>query len=140
MTSMRIILTYANHHNYKIMSFDIKTTFLHAKLGYLLYVKQIPGFPEADPLTVLRLLVALYGLHQSAYEFYNFLLKLLIRLGLSCSEMDHSIFIGHWISPPTPPFPCHCPANHLSSSFQSTSMMASLFPTPHPYMAGSSIN
>jgi len=82
------------------MSFDVKTAFLHAKLSYLLYAKQIPGFPEADPDTVLRLLVALYGLRQSAYEFYTFFLKLLIRIGLSRSELDHSVFIGHWVSPP----------------------------------------
>ena len=100
LTSMRIILAYANYHDYEIMSFDVKTAFLHAKLDYLLYVKQIPGFPEADPHTVLRLLVAPYGLQQSAYEFYKFLLKLLIRLGLSRSELDHSVFIGCWTSPP----------------------------------------
>jgi len=100
LTSTWIILTYANYHDYEIMSFDVKTTFLHAKLNYILYAKQIPGFPEADPHTVLRLLVALYGLRQSTYEFYNFFLKLLIRLGLSCSELDHSVFIGRWISPP----------------------------------------
>jgi hypothetical protein len=88
---------YANHHDYEIMSFDVKTAFLHAKLDYLLYVKQIPGFPESDPHTVLRLLVALYGLRQSAYEFYNFFLKLLVRIGLSHSELDHSVFIGRWM-------------------------------------------
>jgi hypothetical protein len=82
------------------MSFDVKTAFLHAKLSYLLYAKQIPGFPEADPDTVLQLLVALYGLRQSAYEFYTFFLKLLIRIGLSRSELDHSVFIGRWVSPP----------------------------------------
>ena len=53
LTSMRIILAYANYHDYEIMSFDVKTTFLHAKLDYLLYAKQIPGFPESDPHTVL---------------------------------------------------------------------------------------
>ena len=62
MTSTWIILTYANFHDCEIMSFDVKTTFLHAKLDYLLYVKQIPGFPKADPHIVLHLLVALYGL------------------------------------------------------------------------------
>lgn len=40
MTSMRIIIAYANHHDYEIMSFNVKTAFLHAKLSYLLYVKQ----------------------------------------------------------------------------------------------------
>jgi hypothetical protein len=102
LTSTRIILAYANFHDCEIMSFDVKTAFLHAKLGYLLYAKQIPGFPEADPQTVLRLLVAIYGLRQSAYEFYIFFLKLLIRLGLSRSELDHSVFIGRWTSPPHP--------------------------------------
>jgi hypothetical protein len=62
LTSTRLILAYANHHDYEIMSFDVKTAFLHTKLSYLLYAKQIPGFPEADPDTILRLLVALYRL------------------------------------------------------------------------------
>ena len=38
LTSMRIILAYANYHDYEIMSFDVKTAFLHAKLDYLLIV------------------------------------------------------------------------------------------------------
>ena len=84
------------------MSFNVKTAFLHAKLNYLIYAKQIPGFPEADPHTVLRLRVALYGLRQSVYEFYIFLLKLLIHLRLFRSELDHSVFIGRWTSPPHP--------------------------------------
>ena len=84
------------------MSFNIKTACLHAKLDYLIHAKQIPGFPEADLHTVLHLHVALYGLHQSAYEFYIFLLKLLICLRLSCSELDCSVFIGCWTSPPYP--------------------------------------
>jgi len=62
MTSIWMILAYANHCNYKLMSFDIKTAFLHAKLTLDIYCKQIPGFPETDPHTVLHLLVALYGL------------------------------------------------------------------------------
>ena len=50
LTSTWLILAYANHHDYDIMSFDVKTAFLHAKLNY---AKQIPSFPEADPDTVL---------------------------------------------------------------------------------------
>lgn len=100
LTSAQIILAYASFHDYEIMSFDVKTAFLHAKLRYFLYAKQIPGFPEADPQTVLCLLVAIYGLRQSAYEFYILLLKLLLHLGLVRSELDHSVFIGRWASPP----------------------------------------
>jgi hypothetical protein len=38
-----------------------------------IYVKQIPGLPEENPRTVLKLLVALYGLKQSAYKWYKLL-------------------------------------------------------------------
>ena len=68
LVSVRVLLAFANHHDYEIMSFDVKTAFLHARLSSSIYVKQIPGFPEDDPKTILRLLVALYGLKQSAYE------------------------------------------------------------------------
>ena len=55
------------------MSFDVKTAFLHTRLPYDIFVKQIPGFPEANPTTVLRLLVVLYGLKQASYEWYKLL-------------------------------------------------------------------
>jgi hypothetical protein len=105
MTSIRTILAYANHRDYELMSFDIKTAFLHAKLTLDIYCKQIPGFPEADPHTVLRLLVALYGLRQSSYEFYMLLLKIMTRLGLIRCEVDHAVFSGRWTSPPHPSIP-----------------------------------
>lgn len=101
-TSIRIILAFANFHDLEIMSFDVKTAFLHAKLDHTIFVKQIPGFPKDDPRTVLRLLVALYGLRQSTFEFYNFLFKLLTHLGLTRCEVDHSVFIRRWTSPPHP--------------------------------------
>jgi len=83
MTSICLILAYAAHCDLEIMSFNVKTAFLHAKLSTTIYCKQIPGFPETDPHTVLHLLVALYGLHQSLYEFYMLLLCLMVRLGLT---------------------------------------------------------
>ena len=98
-TSICLVLAYAAHYDLEIMSFDVKTTFLHAKLSTTIYCKQIPGFPEADPQTVLHLLVALYGLHQSSYEFYMLLLHLMVHLGLTCCEVDHAGFSGHWSSP-----------------------------------------
>ena len=82
------------------MSFDVKTAFLHARLPYSIYVRQIPGYPEDDPKTVLRLLVALYGLKQSAYEWYTLLLSVLSDLGIFRCEADHAVFIGRWLTPP----------------------------------------
>jgi hypothetical protein len=101
-TSIRIALAYAAHYDLEILSFDVKTAFLHAKLSTIIYCKQIPGFPEPDSSTVLRLLVALYGLRQSSYEFYTLLRKLMIRLGMTRCEVDHAVFYGRWSSPPDP--------------------------------------
>jgi len=80
MTSIWTILAYTNHCDYELISFDIKTAFLHAKLTLDIYCKQIPVFPEADPHTVLGLLVVLYGLWQSSYKFYMLLLKIMTHL------------------------------------------------------------
>ena len=90
---------------WRFMSFDVKTAFLHAKLSTTIYCKQIPGCPEADPQTVLHLLVALYGLRQSSYEFYMLLLRLMVHLGLTHCEVDHAVFSGHWYSPPNASIP-----------------------------------
>ena len=114
MTSIRTILAYANHRDYELMSFDIKTAFLHAKLTLDIYCKQIPGFPEDNPHTVLRLLVALYGLRQSSYEFYMLLLKIMTRLGLIRCEVDHAVFSGRWTSPPHPSIPMPSNGEHLT--------------------------
>ena len=67
LSSVRILLAFATHFDLEVMSFDVKTAFLHARLPYDIYVKQIPGYPEADSSIVLRLLVALYGLKRGLY-------------------------------------------------------------------------
>jgi len=93
-TSIHIALAYVAHHDLEIMSFDVKTAFLHAKLSTIIFCKQIPGFPEADSSTVLRLLVALYGLRQSSYKFYMLLHCLMTCLGMMRCEVDHAVFYG----------------------------------------------
>jgi hypothetical protein len=100
LASVRLLFAFANHFDLEIMSFDVKTAFLHARLPYDIFVKQIPGYPEADASTVLRLLVALYGLKQSSHEWYKLLSSLLAKLGLLRCEADHAVFIGRWTTPP----------------------------------------
>ena len=100
LSSVRLLLAFANHYDLEIMSFDVKTAFLHARLPYSIFVKQIPGYPETDASTVLRLLVALYGLKQSSHEWYKLLSTLLAKLGLLRCEADHAVFIGRWTSSP----------------------------------------
>jgi hypothetical protein len=105
LSSVRMLLAFANQSNLEIMSFDVKTAFLHARLSQDIFVKQIPGFPEPDPSTVLRLLVALYGLKQSSHEWYKLLSSTLAALGLLRCEADHAVFIGRWPTPPHPSVP-----------------------------------
>jgi hypothetical protein len=102
LVSVRILLAYTNHYDLEIMSFDVKTAFLHARLPHDIFAKQIPGFPESDPSLVLRLLVALYGLKQSAFEWYKLLASTFLDLGLIRCEADHAVFIGKWTTPPHP--------------------------------------
>lgn len=100
LSSVRILLAFANHFDLEILNFDVKTAFLHARLPHDIFVKQIPGFPESDPSTVLRLLVALYGLKQSSHEWYKLLSTTLANLGLFRCEADHAVFMGRWTLPP----------------------------------------
>jgi hypothetical protein len=100
MTSIRIILAFAAANDLEIMASDVKTAFLHCKLRTELYCKQVPGYPLDDPKKVLRLLVALYGLRQSAFEFYSLLLKCFASLGMHQCDVDHTVFSGLWTVPP----------------------------------------
>ena len=105
MISIRIILAFAAANDLKIMASDVKTAFLHCKLHSEIYCKQIPGHPLDDSKKVLRILVALYGLRQSAYEFYTLLLECFAILGMHHCEVDHAIFSGTWTVPPHPLIP-----------------------------------
>ena len=105
MTSIRIILAYAATHDLEVMASDVKTAFLHCHLRTELYCKQVPGYPLPDPKQVLRVLVALYGLRQSAYEFYTLLLRCFTSLGFHRCEVDHAVFLGTWTTPPHPSIP-----------------------------------
>lgn len=102
MASVRIILAWAAVRDLEIFQFDCKTAFLHAKLRHPLFARPFPGYPASSPSKVLRILAALYGLWQSAYEFYMLILSLLLALGMVRCEVDHGVFMGEWTSPPDP--------------------------------------
>ena len=100
MASVCVLLTWAVVHNLEIYQFDCKTTFLHAKLHHNLYARPFPGFPISSSTKVLHILVALYSLCQSAYEFYMLIMSLILGLRMTCCEVDHGVFIGEWSTPP----------------------------------------
>ena len=98
MASVRVLLTWAAVHDLKIFQFDCKTAFLHAKLCHLNYARQFPGYVFTNPDKVLRIKVALYGLRQSAFEFYTLFMSLILDLGMVRCEVDHGVFFGKWLS------------------------------------------
>ena len=64
--SIRILLAYANHHNFKLQQMDVKSAFLNGPLNELVYFKQPPGFEDPNfPDHVYILDKALYGLKQA---------------------------------------------------------------------------
>lgn len=82
MTSICIILAFAVSNNLEIMVSDVKRAFLYCCLQSELFCKQIPSHPLSDPSKVLHILIALYGLHQPAYELYMLLLCCYTSLGM----------------------------------------------------------
>jgi hypothetical protein len=106
MTSIRIILAFAAVNDLEIMASDVKTAFLHCRLRSDIYCRPIPGQPPLpEPGMVLRILVALYGLRQSAYEFYMLLVRSFQSLGMQRCEVDHAVFYGTWTVPPDSSIP-----------------------------------
>ena len=98
--SVRILIAWATVQNLNIFQFDCKTAFLHAKIRHPIYACPYPGYVRSHPKSVLKILVALYSLRQSAYEFYTLFLSLLLNLGMIRCEVDHGVFFGRWLSPP----------------------------------------
>ena len=64
--SIRILLAYAAHHDFKLYQMDVKSAFLNGPLSELVYVEQPPGFEDPKyPNHVYKLNKALYGLKQA---------------------------------------------------------------------------
>jgi len=61
--SIRILLAYAAHHDFKLYQMDVKSAFLNGPLSELVYVEQPPGFEDPKhPNHVYKLHKALYVL------------------------------------------------------------------------------
>ena len=105
LSSVQILLAWATSKDLDIYQFDCKTAFLHAKVHHPIYARPFPGYKLSEPNKVLRVLVALYGLRQSAYEFYMLFSSLLLALGMVRCEVDHGVFFGEWTSPPDSSIP-----------------------------------
>ena len=91
--SIRILLAYAAHHNFKLQQMDVKSAFLNGPLKELVYVKQPPGFEDPKlPNHVYKLDKALYGLKQAPRAWYEHLRELLLDRGFQVGQIDPTLF------------------------------------------------
>ena len=91
--SIRILLAYASHHNFKLQQMDVKSAFLNGPLHEEVYVKQPPGFEDPNfPNHVYKLDKALYGLKQAPRAWYEHLKELLIYRGFDVGLIDPTLF------------------------------------------------
>jgi hypothetical protein len=91
--SIRILLAYASHQNFKLQQMDVKSAFLYGPLKEEVYVKQPPGFEDPNfPNHVYKLDKALYGLKQAPRAWYEHLRELLLDRGFEVGQIDPTLF------------------------------------------------
>ena len=91
--SIRMLLAYASHHNFKLQQMDVKSASLNGPLNELVYVKQPPGFEDPNfPNHVYKLDKALYGLKQAPRAWYEHLRELLVDRGFEVGVIDPTLF------------------------------------------------
>jgi hypothetical protein len=83
--SIRILLVYATHHDFKLYQMDVKSAFLNGRIKEEVYVEQPLGFEDLEyPNHVYTLHKTLYGSKQAPGEWYeclrDFLTQTVVRL------------------------------------------------------------
>jgi hypothetical protein len=64
--SIRILLVYATHHDFKLYQMDVKSASLNGPIKKEVYVEQPPGFKSEEyPNHIYKLHKVLYGLKQA---------------------------------------------------------------------------
>jgi hypothetical protein len=92
--SIRILLAYAAHHDFKLYQMDVKSAFLNGPLSELIYVEQPPGFEDPQfPDYVYKLHKALYRLKQAPRAWDECLKEFLLKNGFEMGKADSTLFI-----------------------------------------------
>jgi hypothetical protein len=91
--SIRLLLTYMVGQGWPINHMDVKSAFLNGDLQEEVYITQPLGFTmSGDKEKVLRLLKALYRLHQAPWAWYAKLDAALVALRFHHSESEHEVY------------------------------------------------
>jgi hypothetical protein len=81
--SIRILLAYATHHDFKLYQIDVKSAFLNRPIKEKVYVEQPSGFEDEEyPNHVYKFHKALYGLKQAPRAWYECFRDFIIEMVL----------------------------------------------------------
>jgi hypothetical protein len=97
-SSLRMLLSHAVTHGYKIHQLDVKSAFLTCELEETVYMLPPPGYKTGEDV-VLQLKKAIYGLKQASLAWYKRLSRFLSSIGFTTSLADPCVF---WRTSPTP--------------------------------------
>ena len=87
--SIRILIAFATHHNFKLYQMDVKSAFLNGPIQELVFVEQPPGFEDPSmPNHIYKLHKVLYGLKQAPRAWYECLKDFLIKNGFKIGKAD----------------------------------------------------
>jgi hypothetical protein len=91
--SIRILLSYATHHNFNLYQMDVKNAFLNGPIKEEVYVEQPPDFKdEYYSNHVYKLHNALYRLKQAPRVWYECLRDFLIQNSFKIGKIDSTFF------------------------------------------------
>lgn len=91
LTSLRIIFAIAVHDGMHIHQMDVKTAFLNGSLTEDIYMKQPDGFAKGD--LVCKLQRSIYGLRQSARQWYERFDIFIMSLGFVRTTSDKCLYV-----------------------------------------------
>src|SRR6267154_2137373 len=92
--SVRFITALACRNDWELDTFNARRAFLWGILKEEIYMRQPKGFEEGDwTLLVWLMLRTIYGLKQSAMEWYEQVRAVMIELGFMRCAVDHAVFI-----------------------------------------------
>eukprot|EP00253_Pinus_taeda_P030206 PITA_30206 len=94
METVRIVLSIAAQHKWKIYQMDVKSAFLNGVLKKEVYVEQPPGYEVAgQEHKVCKMKKALYGLKQAPRAWYNRINAYLIENGFDKCDGEPTLYI-----------------------------------------------
>jgi hypothetical protein len=91
--SIRILLSYAAHHSFRLFQMDVKSAFVNEPIKEEVYVEQPHGFEDDRyPDHVFKISKALYGLKQAPRAWYECLRDFLIANAFKVRKADPTLF------------------------------------------------